>query len=205
MGPHATPGQPQFLHAFTHPSFAWPVCCSARVGYLDVGGLTLWNWERVAPCGHALKVERDRLLHERNRLVPVVPGRHAPVQVRRVSRVTRRRRLQDDQIPHGASPACRRMLLSVFGARIFGGCPATVTRPGLVGCLNCRWLDRCRSRYQPSASMSLMASRTVTVATGAESVALAYAYTVSAGRRHRKGRRNGAGGRDELSDRQVLL
>ena len=48
------------------------------------------------------------------------------------------------------------------GARTFGGCPATVTKPSLVGCFNCRWLDRCRSRYRPSASMSLMTSRTVT-------------------------------------------
>jgi hypothetical protein len=53
--------------------------------------------------------------------------------------------------------------LSVFGASTLGGRPATVTNPGLVGCLNCRWLERWRSRHQPSASISLITSRTVTV------------------------------------------
>src|SRR5271157_3160186 len=35
-----------------------------------------------------------------------------------------------------------------------------VTRPALVGCLYCRWLPLVATKYQPSASISLTASRT---------------------------------------------
>src|SRR5216684_6028171 len=36
------------------------------------------------------------------------------------------------------------------GARSSLGFPATVTRPGLFGCLNWRWLPRVATRYHPS-------------------------------------------------------
>ena len=36
-----------------------------------------------------------------------------------------------------------------------------VTRPGLLGCFYCRWLPRVATRYQPSSSISLIASRIV--------------------------------------------
>ena len=38
--------------------------------------------------------------------------------------------------------------------------PATVTVPGFEGCVNCLWLPRVRSRYQPSRWSSRMTSRT---------------------------------------------
>src|SRR3954452_22530679 len=37
-----------------------------------------------------------------------------------------------------------------------------VTVPGFVGCWKCRWLPVCRTECQPSASTSLIASRTFT-------------------------------------------
>jgi hypothetical protein len=52
------------------------------------------------------------------------------------------------------------MLLSVPGANWSDGWPGTVTCPGLVGCLNCRWLPLVRSRYQPSSRRRLITSRT---------------------------------------------
>lgn len=39
------------------------------------------------------------------------------------------------------------------------GLPATVTVPGLVSWRKMRWLPRCRSILQPSASRTLIASR----------------------------------------------
>lgn len=42
------------------------------------------------------------------------------------------------------------MLLSVPGAKSSLGFPATVTRPGLDGCLNWRWLPRVATKNHPS-------------------------------------------------------
>ena len=47
-------------------------------------------------------------------------------------------------------PDCLRILFNVPGAKSSPGLPATVTRPGLVGCLNCRWLPLVVTKYQPS-------------------------------------------------------
>ena len=59
-----------------------------------------------------------------------------------------------------SSPACLRMLRSVPGGNSALGLPAIVTRPGLSGCFYCRWLPAVVTRYQPSASISLIISRT---------------------------------------------
>src|SRR5436190_10368536 len=73
--------------------------------------------------------------------------------------------LDDDCVAgHGVlrfNPACFRMLRSVPGGKTALGLPATVTRPGLDGCLYCRWLPLITTRYQPSASMSLSISPTL--------------------------------------------
>ena len=53
------------------------------------------------------------------------------------------------------------MLLYVPGAKSSEECPAIVTRPTLVGCLNWRWLLLTRTSRQPSASINLIASRTL--------------------------------------------
>src|ERR1022692_3834415 len=59
-----------------------------------------------------------------------------------------------------SSPACLRMLRSVPGGNSAPGLPAIVTRPGFSGCLYCRWLPAVLTRYQPSASISFIISRT---------------------------------------------
>lgn len=55
------------------------------------------------------------------------------------------------------------MLFNVPGATSSPGFPATVTRPGLVVCLNCRWEPRCRTTDQPSSSSILTTSRIFTM------------------------------------------
>lgn len=55
-------------------------------------------------------------------------------------------------------PACRSIDLSVPTGRSRFGC-GTVTRPGLMGCLNWAWLPRRATSTQPSASSSRMTSR----------------------------------------------
>src|SRR5258708_10358379 len=55
------------------------------------------------------------------------------------------------------------MLLSVFGGTSTEVCPATVTLPGLYGCLYCRWLPSWFTFRQPSRSITLMISRTFIV------------------------------------------
>jgi hypothetical protein len=47
-------------------------------------------------------------------------------------------------------PDCLRILFNVPGAKSSLGLPATVTRPGLARCLNCRWLPFVVTKYQPS-------------------------------------------------------
>jgi hypothetical protein len=41
------------------------------------------------------------------------------------------------------------MLFKVPGAKSSLGFPGTVTRPGLLACLNCRWLPLVATKYQP--------------------------------------------------------
>src|SRR5262245_23260415 len=54
------------------------------------------------------------------------------------------------------------MLAFVLGGKSFDSLPETVTRPGLVGCLNCRWLPRIATTAQSSFFRSRIISRTFT-------------------------------------------
>ena len=47
-----------------------------------------------------------------------------------------------------------------LGRQLMEGCPATVTLPGLLGCLYWRWLPACFTTRHPSDSTSLITSRT---------------------------------------------
>ena len=57
-------------------------------------------------------------------------------------------------------PACLMMLLSVPAANSCLRFPATVTRPGFLGCLYWRWLPDCATWNHPSSRSSLITSRT---------------------------------------------
>ncbi len=66
-------------------------------------------------------------------------GRDAARQIWRVRRKIATGALDDDQEAmhvYPLSPACFRMLLYVPGAKSSDGCPAIVTRPAFVVCLN---------------------------------------------------------------------
>ncbi len=59
------------------------------------------------------------------------------------------------------------------------GLPGTVTTPGLLACLYCRWLPRVRSRRHPPRSSSLITSRTFILRSVAKPQALiAIPYTL---------------------------
>ncbi len=53
------------------------------------------------------------------------------------------------------------MLFHVPGGKSSPGFPGTVTRPGLSGCLNWRWLPLVRTSRHPSSSINCMASLTL--------------------------------------------
>ena len=94
-----------------------------------------------------------------------VPSRsHAAGQVRHVCRVVVGCPFDYDGVFHGLGysirPDCFKMLFHVPGDRSSLGLPGMVTRPGLTGCLYCRWLPLVRTNCHPSLSISSIASLT---------------------------------------------
>src|SRR5262245_34275984 len=90
-------------------------------------------------------------------------GGNATREVWYVSRIVAFGLFDHDRVTHqrcSLRPACFKMLFKVPGATSSDGLPATVTRPGFLGCLYWRWLPRVATRNQPSASISLTTSRT---------------------------------------------
>src|SRR5713101_6404477 len=82
---------------------------------------------------------------------------------------TRLPSLDDHHVPHSRpphfsrlSPACFSMAFKVPGGTSKLGFPATVTVPGLLACLYCRWLPRGRASRHPSSSRSRTSSPTFT-------------------------------------------
>src|SRR3990170_2899207 len=59
-------------------------------------------------------------------------------------------------------PACFSMAFNVPGGTSRLGLPATVTVPGLLGCLYCRWLPRVRASRHPSSVSNRISSPTFT-------------------------------------------
>ncbi len=93
-------------------------------------------------------------------------GSDASGKVRNIGRVIRSGVFDNDRVAHGSphfpSPACFRMLFSVPGANSSLGLPGTVTRPGLIGCLNWRWLPFIATSAQPSSASKRSISLTFT-------------------------------------------
>lgn len=127
-----------------------------------VGGPGSWLRHRAIRQPQTLDVELDRIMHLSLHFLPRAAGSHATRQIRRISRESGGGPLNNDQISAHFSPDCLRMLFCVPGARSSPGLPGTVTKPGRVACLYCRWLPRVRSKYQPVASIMRMISRTFT-------------------------------------------
>jgi len=105
---------------------------------------------------HALKVEFNCFSNGGLRLCGRAPRRHAARQIRNVRRIVVAGGFNNDCVAHEIDlhffkTDCFRILLSVPDAKSSLGLPDTVTRPGLIGCLNCRWLPRVACKYQPSS------------------------------------------------------
>src|SRR5262245_3976406 len=153
---------------------AIPDCALGLTGHLASNRLLGFDIGQSRPrfgCRHAilpkpLKMKPHGLSDFPLCFFPGFAGCNAARQVWHISRIVGSRHLDYDRVSHhdfvSFSPACFNMLLSVPGAKSSDGLPAMVTRPGLVGCLYCRWLPRVATRAQPSASIRLMASRTFT-------------------------------------------
>ena len=86
-----------------------------------------------------------------------------PVRTQRSSSSLSRSRWHSAwHLPYFFQPACLKTLFNVPGGRSSLGFPATVTRPGFVVCLNCRWLPLVATRYQPSSLNRASTSATFT-------------------------------------------
>src|SRR5262245_21509927 len=97
-------------------------------------------------------MKRNGLGDELLDLRPSFGCRDTSRQVRDVGAVARRTFLDDNRVPHrysSANPACFQMLLRVLTGTSTPSLPATVTRPGLAACLNCRCPPFDRIRYHP--------------------------------------------------------
>src|SRR4051812_30849335 len=114
-------------------------------------------------------MECNRFVDEIEDFVACLCRSHATGQVRNIRAIACITLFDDNQVLHHETshftvydfnPACFRILLSVPGGRSALVLPATVTSPGLDGCLYCRWLPRVRTSCQPSASRRLIMSPT---------------------------------------------
>src|SRR5438094_10625894 len=119
------------------------------------------------PVGaQAFKMECDRLLDFPMGLLDGVADGNAARQIRNICRVVALPFLDHYRVTHGRlhhlSPACLRILVSVAGCKSLLGLPGTVTRPGLLGCLNWRWLPRIATCSHPSRRRISRISETFT-------------------------------------------
>lgn len=137
------------------PGSPAPLGCNVAIGSLRA---RLGNLFSCQP--QTINVKRDGIMHLALDLSLRSTGGNAARQIGRIGGVAGRGVFDNDQITVHLSPACFRILFFVPGARSWPGLPEIVTSPRLLECLYWRWLPRVRSRYQPSSSMSLMASRT---------------------------------------------
>src|ERR1700733_403006 len=102
---------------------------------------------RLAVLAQPVEVKLDGLAHLFQGLSFGVAQGHDSGQVGRPSAVSAVAGALDDYCIAShcvlrVIPACLRMLRSVPAGKTLLGLPATVTRPGLSGCLYCRWLRR---------------------------------------------------------------
>src|SRR5215471_3856740 len=104
-------------------------------------------------------METDSLADLRFNFLDSFACRDAARQIRHISRIIAFGLFNHNRVAHqrcSFSPACFK------SAKSSDGLPAIVTRPGLLECLNWRWLPRVATKYQPSRSISRIASRTFT-------------------------------------------
>src|SRR5258708_19198602 len=114
---------------------------------------------RVTVLAHPGQVHLDGTTHQRLGILERFCGSDATRKIGYIGAVAGCRLFVNHNVSHFARPACTSMLRNVFGARSSAGCPATVTRPFLTGCLCCLWLPTVLCKRHPSCSIRLMISR----------------------------------------------
>src|SRR5262249_18440424 len=127
------------------------------------------RWNGQAILFQALDMKFDGFADQSQDLVAALADCQTPRQIRDMCAPTRFTVLDDHHVAHHRhlyfslfSPACFSMSFKVPGGISRLGWPATVTMPGLVACLYCRWLPRVRASRQPSFSRSRINSPTFT-------------------------------------------
>lgn len=136
-------------------------------GYFDIGCRRIRRRHRLATRAKSFEMKTDGVAHHLLDSRAGWRGSDTPRHVGRISRIACIGSLDKDQIAlHGGHssvrrfrPACFMMLFKVAGDRSSLLEPATVTRPGLPGCLNWRWLPRVRVSDHPSLSSNRSISR----------------------------------------------
>lgn len=116
---------------------------------------TLRLRHRLAPRPQPVQMERDRFGQRCFHARDTRPRCHATRQIRHIPRIPCTRFFDQDRIAHFQCPfnfACFKIELKVPLAKSSLSLPATVTRPGLDGCSNWRWLPRVPTRIQPSSA-----------------------------------------------------
>jgi len=113
-------------------------------------------------------VKGDAFADEADHFLSRFANRDASGQIRHVGAPARIPALNNHHVPRHSSapllfsPACFRIELKVPGGMSRLGLPPTVTVPGLLGFLNCRWLPFVRINRQPSCSSNRINSATFT-------------------------------------------
>ena len=141
--------------------------CDSKVNCLlcrnfAVGRVGMRHGNAISILPHAVKMELDCIPHSLFDFIPSLSCCHATGKIWRECGVSRFCFFNNHKVLAHFNPACFRMLLSVPEARSSPVLPAIVTRPGLDGCLYCRWLPRVATKYHPSCRIILTTSRTFT-------------------------------------------
>src|SRR5262245_46777492 len=120
------------------------------------GPLTRWRRAETI-LTHSAQVKLDRSSDSTQRRVDGLSGGHPAGQVRHGGAPVAVRILVDTHqvldLPHDfpfLRPAWRTTDARVPFGMSSPGWPLTVTRPGLLGCLSCRWLPSVTTRHHPS-------------------------------------------------------
>lgn len=133
---------------------------SGRARDFTIGGGACGRRYGIAFLLQAVPVKLDGFSHIAVDFFLGAAGDDAAGQMGRIRRVACAGLVDDNEVLHGFSAGCLRMLLCVPGARGSPGLPATVTRPDLAGCWNGRWRRRVGASRHPSCSARAIISLT---------------------------------------------
>jgi len=125
------------------------------------------RWDGQAILSQTVDVELDGFADQPQDFLASLAHRHASRQIRGMCSPAGVAPLDYHHVAHHRHayfsllrPACFSIAFKVPGGTSKLGLPATVTVPGLLACLYCRWLPRVRASRQPSPSSRRISSPT---------------------------------------------